>query len=205
MEPYTDSNRNIRSDGTDRIQILTTLNENYLPRLQVLLTSLHISQRAEPADIWLIHSDIPEDAFAPVIRQCNRIGYHLYPVRIDSSTFTGAPVSRQYPCEMYYRLLAPMFLPETLHRILYLDPDILNAMYGFRTLEIEDAVWNYDARNYNTCLLKSGGLCDMDWVMENTAILHFCGKSKPWQKGYIHRFGILYKHYEHLTKIGSRH
>ena len=50
-----------------------------------------------------------------------------------------------------------MFLPETLHRILYLDPDILNAMYGFRTLEIEDAVWNYDARNYNTCLLKSGG------------------------------------------------
>ena len=40
----------------------------------------------------------------------------------------------------------------------------------------------------------------MDWVMGNTAVLHFCGKSKPWQKGYIHRFGILYKHYEQLTR-----
>ena len=39
----------------------------------------------------------------------------------------------------------------------------------------------------------------MDHVMKHTAILHFCGKSKPWQKGYIHRFGILYKHYMALT------
>ena len=80
------------------------------------------------------------------------------------------------------------------------DQDILNAMYGRRTLEIDDSIWNYDARNYNTYLLRSGGICDMDWVMRNTAILHFCGKSKPWQKGYIHRFGILYKHYENLTE-----
>ena len=204
---------------------------------------------------------------------------------IDSTAFDGAPVSRQYPREMYYRLLAPFFLPEHLHRILYLDPDILvinplrplwetdlrgnlfaaaahtgktelanninqlrlgtdhayfnsgvllmdlgrgrdeispediftytrdhakelllpdqdilNAMYGRRTLEIDDSIWNYDARNYNTYLLRSGGICDMDWVMGNTAVLHFCGKSKPWQKGYIHRFGILYKHYEQLTR-----
>lgn len=87
---------------------------------------------------------------------------------------------------MYYRLLP--------------DQDILNALYGRRTLQIDDSIWNYDARNYNTYLLRSGGICDMDWVMKNTAILHFCGKTKPWQKGYIHRFGLLYKHYEHVTE-----
>lgn len=186
---------------------------------------------------------------------------------------------------MYYRLLAPFFLPDDLHRILYLDPDILvinplrplwetdmkgnlfagaahtgktelanninqlrlgtdhpyfnsgvllmdldrgrkeisadaifdytrkhakelllpdqdvlNAMYGSRTFEIDDSLWNYDARNYNNYLLRSMGGYDMDWVMANTVILHFCGKSKPWQKGYIHRFGILYKHYSQLTR-----
>ena len=246
-----------------RIQILTTLNQNYLPRLQVLITSLHINQPGEQLDIWLMHSGIPEEALAPV--------------------------SSQYPREMYYRLLSGQFLPERLHRILYLDPDILvinslrplwetdmqghlfaaaahtgktelanninqlrlgtdhiyynsgvllidldrarqeiraeelfeyvrehakelllpdqdilNAVYGSRTLEIDDSIWNYDARNYNNYLLRSAGMCDMDWVMQNTAVLHFCGRSKPWQKGYIHRFGLLYKHYEELTqKNGS--
>lgn len=204
---------------------------------------------------------------------------------IDASAFTDAPVSKQYPKEMYYRLLAPFFMPDDLHRILYLDPDILvinplrplwetdmkgnlfagaahtgktelanninqlrlgtnhpyfnsgvllmdldrgrkeisadiifdytrkhtkelllpdqdvlNAMYGARILEIDDSIWNYDARNYNNYLLRTMGKCDMNWVMANTVILHFCGKSKPWQKGYIHRFGILYKHYSQLTR-----
>ena len=80
------------------------------------------------------------------------------------------------------------------------DQDILNALYGDRTLELDDTLWNYDARNYNTYLLCSGGVCDMDWVMCNTGILHFCGKSKPWQPGYLRRFGILYKHYMQMTR-----
>ena len=80
------------------------------------------------------------------------------------------------------------------------DQDILNAVYGRRILEVDDSMWNYDARNYNNYLLRSAGVCDMNWVMQNTSILHFCGRSKPWQKGYIRRFGILYKHYEAITE-----
>lgn len=216
----------------NRIQILTTLNQNYLPRLQVLITSLHINQPGEQLDIWLMHSGIPEEALVPVSRQCQAFGFGFYPVEIDGSAFTDAPVSSQYPREMYYRLLSGQFLPERLHRILYLDPDILvinslrplwetdmqghlfaaaahtgktelanninqlrlgtdhnyynsgvllidldrarqeiraeelfeyvrehakelllpdqdilNAVYGSRTLEIDDSIWNYDARN----------------------------------------------------------
>ncbi|WP_072524519.1 glycosyltransferase family 8 protein [Clostridium sp. Marseille-P3244] len=268
----------------DPIQILATLDQNYLPRLKVLLTSIRINQPEETLDIWLLHSRIPEDALRLVNRQCDLLGFRFHPVLIDGSVFEDAPSSEQYPHEMYYRLLAAQFLPESLRRILYLDPDILvinplrplweldlagnlfaaashtgktefanninqlrlgtncnylnsgvllidldrarsevhardifkytmehgkelflpdqdilNALYGHRTLEIEDAAWNYDARNYNNYLLRSGGIYDMDHVMKHTAILHFCGKSKPWQKGYIHRFGILYKHYMALT------
>ncbi len=236
------------------IQILITLNQAYLPRLQVMLTSMHSSQPDEKFDIWLLHNSIPEESLEPVTCQCRALGYAFHPVTVDSAAFTGAPVSRQYPREMYYRLLAPFLLPRRLHRILYLDPDILvinplrlgtdhayfnsgvllmdldqgrneiiagdifnytreharelllpdqdilNAMYGYRTLPVDDSIWNYDARNYNTYLLRSGGVCDMDWVMKYTSVLHFCGKSKPWQKGYIHRFGILYKHYGQLTQ-----
>ena len=81
------------------------------------------------------------------------------------------------------------------------DQDVLNALYGERTLELDDAVWNYDARNFNTYLLRSGGECGLDWVLGHTAILHFCGKTKPWQPGYLHRFGALYKHYIQLTRL----
>lgn len=37
------------------------------------------------------------------------------------------------------------------------DQDILNALYEEKTLPLEDAIWNYDARNYSSYLLRSGG------------------------------------------------
>lgn len=59
------------------------------------------------------------------------------------------------------------------------DQDILNALYGNRILEIDDAIWNYDARNYSSYLMRSYGQDDIQWVMQHTSILHFCGKAKP--------------------------
>ena len=80
------------------------------------------------------------------------------------------------------------------------DQDVLNALYGERILPVEDARWNYDARYYSGYLLRSAGEYDLDWVMQNTSILHFCGKEKPWKPKYIHRFGILYRHYMQLAR-----
>ena len=80
------------------------------------------------------------------------------------------------------------------------DQDLLNVLYGEQILPLADAVWNYDARNYNTYRMASSGLCDMDWVMRHTAVLHFCGKAKPWKPGYLYRFGVLYLHYAQITR-----
>lgn len=267
------------------MELLVTVDKNYIPPLQVMLTSLHMNNPGEDVELYLLHSRLQEKELEPLEKQCGRLGYKFFPVKIEDSWFSQAPVTKQYPREMYYRLLAPCFLPQKLHRILYLDPDILvinslkplwetdmkgrlfaaaahtgktnlanninqvrmgttnkyfnsgvllinldqgrkeilpeeifqyagehakelllpdqdilNAVFGSRTLELDDYLWNYDARNYSTYLLRSGGVCDMDWVMGNTGILHFCGKTKPWQAGYIHRFGILYKHYMQINR-----
>lgn len=80
------------------------------------------------------------------------------------------------------------------------DQDALNALYGSEILALDDAIWNYDARNYRNYLLRSGGVRDMKWVMQQTSILHFCGRAKPWKHGYKYRFGMLYQHYVQLTK-----
>ena len=74
----------------DRIQILTTLNENYLPRLQVLLTSIYVTQPEDKADIWLIHSGLTDEALSSIRRQCRLFGFGFYPVTADSSAFIPA-------------------------------------------------------------------------------------------------------------------
>lgn len=85
------------------------------------------------------------------------------------------------------------------HQVLILpDQDVLNSLYGTRILSLDDAVWNYDARKYDTYRLASQGEADMDWVAKNTVFLHFCGKKKPWQSSYRGRFSALYKHYQAL-------
>ncbi len=35
--------------------------------------------------------------------------------------------------------------------------------------------------------------------MSNTAILHFCGRDKPWNPKYRGQFASLYKHYAFRT------
>ena len=53
-----------------------------------------------------------------------------------------------------YLLLLMLFLVQSSPKELLLpDQDVLNAVYGSRILEIEDSIWNYDARNYNNYLL----------------------------------------------------
>lgn len=79
------------------------------------------------------------------------------------------------------------------------DQDVFNALYGVHTKQVPDEIWNYDARNYSTYLLASYGEHNLDWVVHNTAVLHFCGKKKPWKTSYPQRFNMLYKHYWDLA------
>lgn len=268
------------------LSILVTLNEHYLPQLEVMLTSLHASNPGENVSVWLIHRSLTSEQLARLERRCGLLGFSLFPVTADARLFADAPLTRQYPQEMYYRLLAAQLLPEEMHRVIYLDPDILvinplrplweldlagnlfaaaahtgktelansvnqvrlgtdhdyfnsgvllmdldagrrwinpealfdftrrharellfpdqdllNMLYGSLVLPLDDAVWNYDARNFNNYYLRSGGDCDMDWVFAHTAVLHFCGKAKPWKPGYRRRFGPLYRHYMRLTQL----
>lgn len=107
------------------IPILVSLDQTYLPQLQVLLTSIYWNNPGERFSIYLLHSGIPEQAMASVFQQCQRLGYQLTPISVDETLFADAPTTKQYPKEMYYRLLAGHFLPKQIKRILYLDPDIL--------------------------------------------------------------------------------
>ena len=273
------------------MNILVTLDRNYLPPLRVMLGSLLRNDPRETFDIYTIGDGLRPEDWAGLEALCAGRG-RIHPVEVPSDLFADAPVARYWTRAMYYRLLAAELLPRSLDRVLYLDPDILvinpvralydtdlegdlmaaathtgllagitdpvnrlrlenyeaeayynsgvllmdlaaarreidpeeifryvaehkkelllpdqdllNALYGRRILPLDDALWNYDARNYNNYRLRSAGTHDLAWVMEHTAILHFCGKAKPWKPGYVYRFGVLYHHYAQLTRRACR-
>ena len=266
------------------IHLLVTFNSDYIRPFRTMLCSLINNNPGESVRVWLLHSAIPPEELQALGDWCAARGAALTPLQVDRSAFRDAPVSRQYPQEMYYRLLAPRLLPESVKKVLYLDSDILvlnpmralwdmdlqghafaaashsgvfavmngvnrirlntdhdyynsgvmlmdldkareivrpedvfacvrdhaaelvlpdqdvfNFLYGAHTLPLPDAVWNYDARYYAAYRLRSEGVCDLDWVMQNTVFLHFCGKRKPWASSHASRFAALYKHYMQLA------
>lgn len=121
------------------MDILVTLNENYLPQLKVMLTSLFLSCPNEEIDIYLLHSSLSAPSVRSLENFCEKSSGTLHEVLADKSLFEGAPATQQYPVEMYYRLLAGNLLPSTLSRVLYIDPDtlIINSI---------KALWDTDLR-----------------------------------------------------------
>lgn len=268
------------------MNILVTLDRNYLPPLRVMLGSLFLNNPGETFSIYLVGDGLTEEDWAELERICAPHG-RLCPVSVPEDLFAAAPVVRYYSRAMYYRLLAAQLLPAGVDRVLYLDPDILvinalrplydtdlegklmaasihrgltdlssrvnrlrmdtpeaegyfnsgvlvmdlaamrrrmdpaeifayardhadtlilpdqdilNGLYGSELYPVEESLWNYDARRFDRYQLASQGEMDMDWVMDHTAVLHFCGKRKPWHKTARGRFSALYKHYQRLLE-----
>ena len=75
----------------------------------------------------------------------------------------------------------------------------MNALYSKEIKSVDEKLYNYDVRFYNYYRILSNGLWDMDHVIRNTVILHFCGKKKPWKKDYSGKFHSLYKYFEKLA------
>lgn len=265
------------------MNVLVTLDNKYTGPLKTMLGSMFFNNPGESFEIYMVADGISDETESELETYCNRHNSCLHRVLIPENMFADAPVIRYYSKAMYYRLLAADFLPATLDKILYLDPDILiinelrplydvdvsqhifaaamhsgltgisgyvnklrlpdyetelyfnsgvllinlekmreevhaeeiyhfvrkykdflmlpdqdvlNGLYNTRILPIDESYWNYDVRNFEKYRFGSQGVKDMDWVMEHTAVLHFCGKSKPWNKKYRGRFSSLYKHYE---------
>jgi len=269
------------------MNILVTLDANYMKPLKVMLKSLFINNPGQRFTIYFMHSGIADEEMCLLGEYIGQHGGRLEVLRIDDHYFQDAPILLHYTKEMYYRLLASKFLPKELDKILYLDPDllvlnpvrelyemdlegymyaaayhdkisvkeinrirlmpyeirhyynsgvllmnlnlqrlvideeaifrfveanrtrlimpdqdILNALYSRYIATIDEKLYNYDARYYYYYKLKTNGKCDMDYIINHTVFLHFCGKKKPWKPDYSGRFHALYKHYEKLALRG---
>lgn len=107
------------------MNLLVTLDQNYLPPLRVMLKSLFNNNRGGIFKIFMLHTEISDEACLDLEGFCHAHGSSLAAIRIPEETFGDAPTFRHYTKAMYYRLLAFQLLPAEINKILYLDPDIL--------------------------------------------------------------------------------
>ena len=74
------------------------------------------------------------------------------------------------------------------------DQDILTALYGDKIKLVDSLRYNLSDRVlnfYNGSHPKEKR--DVNWVRRNTAIIHYCGRNKPWNEGYTGALGVFYR------------
>lgn len=86
------------------------------------------------------------------------------------------------------------FANEKKHSLFLPDQDILTALYGNHVKLLDSLRYNLSDRvlalhNANPKNDKIG----LDWVRDNSVVIHYCGKNKPWNVGYTGTLGIFYQ------------
>ena len=259
------------------MNLLFCINPKFRPLLCQCLRSIVKNGGEERYDAYILHSDLTDADMDAVRAVSDRVSCRF--LSVDAGDFDGFPESSRYPRQIYYRLAAPLLLPEELDRILYLDVDtlVINPLKELYTMDfqgnyyiacthIREALTKLNDRRLNvpdgspyvntgvmvlnlpalrenltmdeirrTALQKIDSfwlpdqdlltvlhgdkilLADthkynlsdrilniynanpknprhnLDWVRENTVVIHFCGKNRPWKPHYIGQLGVFYE------------
>ena len=263
------------------MNILVSLDSNYIYPLCVMFRSLSETNPCEHFDIYVAYSSLTEDDFKRMESALSGTDAVIHRVPVDDKIFEGAPVLGRLSKETYYRLLIGDILPESVDRLLYLDPDIvingnltdfynldmqgntvaagahlfgfmekinlarlgmkksnryinagvllidldmwrksvtlnqifefitanikkllladqdvINVMFEHSMLYIDERLYNLDEKTFSVYSRRSAGekKIDLDWVRNNTVVIHFNGKHKPWrEKNYRGRLGEFFE------------
>ena len=269
------------------MNLLFSINRKFIPLWEQCMATILRHGGAAHYDVYVLHSDLTGEDGA-------RMQAALRPqdsctlVRVPEGLFEGFPETGRYPVQIYYRLAAPLLLPEALNRILYLDvdtvvlnsleplytsdfagaafmacshtdrfldkvnqarlgledgvrylnsgvlmmdlallrrtlrledirdyagryknrlilpdQDILTGLFGDKALVLDSRIYNMTDRLYVRCSALPSERLSLDWVRQNTVVVHYLGKPKPWQKNYIGPLGVFYQEELALTRAAA--
>ena len=107
------------------MNIFVSLDSNYIHPLCVMLSSLAKTNSDNSFDLYVAYSSLTEDDFVCMEKALGNLDARIHRVPVDENIFAGAPVLDRLSKATYYRLLIGDILPESVDRLLYLDPDIV--------------------------------------------------------------------------------
>ncbi|WP_315122200.1 glycosyltransferase family 8 protein [uncultured Clostridium sp.] len=87
------------------------------------------------------------------------------------------------------------------------DQDVLSGLYGGKTKIIDSLIYNLSERYlklYNMNPKNFDKRINTEWVRENSVIIHYCGRNKPWKDNYVGELDIFYKEYDEMVYSDNR-
>lgn len=112
----------------ETINILCATDANYVPYCGVMLTSVFESNKHTRVDAYILtDTPLPAKAQRQFAQLAEKYGNSINYLLIDKSFLEKFPIKGMsyWSIATYYRLYASELLPESVHRILYLDCDII--------------------------------------------------------------------------------
>lgn len=120
----------IKEEGArekDRMQmnILTAINKRYMPYFAAMIRSLADHNPGEHT-VYIATKEVTDEDIAEYVAAGKLPDWLKFvPVAFNDEILKGAKTEARWPTEIYYRIFAADFLPETLDRVLYLDSDMI--------------------------------------------------------------------------------
>ena len=261
------------------MNILITINAQYINQLNILLNSIQKSNRDEKFNVYILNRDLNKKQIKEIEKGLNLEKFYINDIKINEEEISELPVyEERYPVEIYFRIFAAKYLPSDIDRILYLDSDtlvinkldelyhmdfegnyfiatthirkmlhkfneirlgmekdepyintgvllmnleelrkikierkvidfiqknkkklilpdqdIISAISGNKIKLVDDLKYNLGDRNLNYYNLNNPNQkIGMKWICKNTVIIHYFGRNKPWNNGYIGKLGRFY-------------
>lgn len=111
----------------DKINILCTPDDNYVPYCGIMLTSLFENNKGEEFNVFIMCESLDTKNIEDFERLSKQYNVRIEIKQIDKTIFKECPIrlGDHVSIAAYYRLIAAKILPEDIDKILYLDCDVI--------------------------------------------------------------------------------
>ena len=112
------------------MNVLVSVNRGYMRHFYVMLASL-VGNTECPVRVFVLHDDLTKEDEDRTGKLFPEIKFDF--IFMDKAVYEGFPTVKRYPRTVYYRIFAPLALPDDVDRVLYLDCDLVlhNSIDGF--------------------------------------------------------------------------
>ena len=115
--------------GKESVNILCIADDNYAPYCGIMLTSLFENNKDKDIRVYLLSRDnLGKRNVDRIVLLCKRYGFQFNVITVDDSFFKQFSLidsNQTMAITTFYRLYAAELLPEEVHKVLYLDDDII--------------------------------------------------------------------------------
>ncbi len=109
------------------MNIACATDNNFAPYCGIMLTSLFENNKDHSFTVFILTKELSKENTDKLNKLASLYQQTITMIELDSNTFTACPIKEDDPVSIvaYYRLALPFVLPTDIHKVLYLDVDMI--------------------------------------------------------------------------------